>query len=215
MASARHGMHAVDIRHGGNRLGPHAIVFLYHDLEYREGLRPRDIVLASYRMFWDHPEFLQLPSVLNGMAEVASGYARQGSGFDLRRVMVHGTDEEMSASASFVGVAVSTLDTAAGNWLDLRDKIGSALDVAGRAYIALVDGTKMILERGGPFGVNGTTWSSAKLEMNLSMAAYGSWKQLMRDPNDADEAVWHGLDNLLTHVYRGIRPNFASSHRTR
>jgi hypothetical protein len=189
-ASVRHGMHAVET---GNRIGPHAVLFLYHD-------RGHGAVHASYRMFGDRPEFLRIPDVLRTLTEVVAGHPSRGGRFDPRLVLAQGTDEAMPANARFVGVGVSTLDTAAGAWTDVRDRVDSALDVPGRAYIALIDGTKVILERGGPFGANGTTWSSHQLELNLDLAAFGSWRRLIRDPHDPDESVWAGLDALLAHI---------------
>lgn len=210
MASARHGARAADVRNGGNRIGPHAVLFLYHDVADRDGVGPRDVVSVSYRMFGDHAQFRDIRNVLRAMADESARYARQPGGFDPRRVLVQGVDEEIPARATFVGVAVSTLDTSAGRWLDLRERVSGALDVAGRAYVLLVDGTRMVLERGGPFGVNGTTWSSHTLELDLGMATHRSWQQLIRYAGDPDEVVWRGMDTLLWQVYRGIRARSAA-----
>jgi hypothetical protein len=210
MASARHGARAADVRNGGNRIGPHAVLFLYHDVADRDGAGARDVVVVSYRMFGDHARYREIPDVLRAMADESARYARQPGGFDPRRVLVHGVDEEVPAHATFVGVAVSTLDTSAGRWIDVRERVGGALDVAGRAYVLLVDGTGIVLERGGPFGVNGTTWSSHTLELDLGMATHRSWRQLIRYADDPDEAVWRGMDTLLWQVYRGIRARFAA-----
>jgi hypothetical protein len=213
-ASANHGMYAFDVVSSTKRFGPHAVVLLYQDVESRDGMRPRLVVRAADRKFWDNvPEFLHLPTVLQGLADVAAHFAGQG-GFDPRQLMAHNSDK-MTARADFVGVAVSTMDTPAGPWATVRQRVQSSLEVGGRSYIALKDTTKMILDRGGPFGVNGTTWSTHPLEIGNAMGSYGTWKTLRRNPQDADEEVWFGLDNLLTQVIRGLRPDISNGTRAR
>jgi hypothetical protein len=213
-ASTNHGMYAFDVVSSTKRFGPHAVVFLYQDVEHREGMHPRVVMRAADRKFWDNlPEFLHLPTVLQGLADTAAGFAGQG-GFDPRKLMAHNS-EKMSGRAEFAGVAVSTLDTPAGPWVTVRQRIQSSLEVGGRSYIALKDTTKLILDRGGPFGVNGTTWSTHPLEMGSSMGSYGTWKTLRRNPQDADEEVWFGLDTLLSNIIRGLRPDVSTSRRAR
>lgn len=201
--SSRHGIHGFDQRRSADALGPHAVAFLFHDHEQRAGLSvTQEVVRAGTRLFRDSEDVRDLPSVLLGLAEVAADYADKG-GFDPRTVMAHRSDP-MTVHARYVGLGVSTLDTRAGHWADIRHHTESALQVPGRAYIALLDDTKMVLERGGPFGVIGTTWSSQPLEINQSMASYGSWKPLRRDPNDPIEPVWAALDALQAQVVRGM-----------
>lgn len=213
-ASANHGMYAFDVVSSTKRFGPHAVVFLYQDVEHREGMRPRVVVRAADRKFWDNlPEFLHLPTVLQGLADTAAHYAGQG-GFDPRKLMAHNSDK-MSGRAEFVGVAVSTLDTSAGPWVNIRQRAQSSLEVGGRSYIALKDTTKMILDRGGPFGVNGTTWSTHPLETGNAMGSYGTWKNLRRNPQDPDEEVWFGLDTLMANIIRGLRPDISTGGRSR
>lgn len=211
-ASANHGMYAFDVVSSTKKFGPHAVVFLYQDVERVEGARPRIVTRAADRKFWDNvPEFLHLPTILYGLSDIASLYAGQG-GFDPRKLMAHNSDR-MSNRADFVGVAVSTLDTPAGPWATVRQRIQSSLEVGGRSYIALKDTTKMILDRGGPFGVSGTTWSTHPLEVSSSMGSYGTWKTLRRDPNNADEEIWNGLDTLMSHIIRGLRPDLSGAGR--
>jgi hypothetical protein len=202
--SSRHGIHAFDQRRSADALGPHAVAFLFHDHEQRQGMASaQEVVRVGTRLFRDSVDVRDLPTVLFGLAEVASEYADKG-GFDPRTVMAHRTDP-MTVHARYVGIGVSTLDTRAGHWSDISAHTESALQVPGRAYIALLDDSKMVLERGGPFGVIGTTWSTQPLEINQSMSSYGSWKPLRRDPNDPIEAIWAALDALQAQVLRGMQ----------
>jgi hypothetical protein len=210
--SSRHGMHAYDQRNGADALGPHAVAFLYHDLEHRSGARPRDSVRAATRLFRDTPDVQDLPALLLRLAKIAGGYADKGP-FDPRRLLAHRSDD-MSGEARFIGVAVSTLDTLAGQWVDVRAHVLSALEVAGRSYIHLVDGTRLILDRGGQFGLTGNTYSSRSLEADRQMA-FASYEHLRRDPQGSTEQVWIGLETLQHQVWRGLDNTATHTGRSR
>ncbi len=72
----------------------------------------------------------------------------------------------------------------------------------GRSYVHLVDGTRMILDRGGQFGVVGVTYSSAPLEVGQGIS-FTSWRPLHRRPGEYGEPVWAGLEMLLQEVWQG------------
>jgi len=199
--NARHGMHAFDLRFGSNALGPHAVAFLYRDAGHEAGRAPHDVVKAATRLFRDSEEVRDLPTLLTTLAHIAAQYSQRG-GFDPRTVMAHRTDS-MSAQAQYIGVGVSSLDTLAGEWSDLGQRVVSALEVAGRSYIHLLDGTRMILDRGGKFGVVGITYSSQPLEAGQGIS-YTSWRPLHRRPGDYGDNVWTGLDALRQEAWKGI-----------
>jgi hypothetical protein len=66
----------------------------------------------------------------------------------------------------------------------------------------LIDDTRVILDRGGPFGVVGITQSTAPLE--AGGLAYGNWQPLHLRPGDPDEPVWMALETLHLHVAHGV-----------
>ncbi len=198
--NSRHGMHAFELRNGPNALGPHALAFLYRDTAHEPGRPPHDVVRAATRLFRDSPDVRDLPDLLHTLAGIARQYVLRG-GFDARTVMAHRSDPT-SAQARYVGVGVSSLDTVAGPWSQVRSQAGNALDVPGRSWIHLVDGTRLILDRGGPFGVVGVTYSSRALEVSQGMP-YTAWRPLGYRTGDLSEVVWPALESLVGEVWRG------------
>jgi hypothetical protein len=198
--SSRHGMHAFDERRGPDAMGPHAIAFLYQDYERRPGMATQEVVRAATRLFRDSDEVRDLPQLLHTLAGIAQQYAARGP-FDPRRTMVHRNDD-MTTQARYIGVAVSSLDTPAGHWASVQERARNALEIAGRSYMHLIDDTRVILDRGGPFGVVGITQSTAPLE--AGGLAYGNWQPLHLRPGDPDEPVWMALETLHLHVAHGV-----------
>jgi hypothetical protein len=199
--NSRHGMHAFDERFGGDALGPHALAFLYVDIGQDAGQSARYVVRAATRLFRDSDDVRHLPTLLTTLARIAHGYVRRG-GFDPRQSMAHRTDA-MSPQARYVGLGVSSLDTLAGPWEDVRNHARSAMEVAGRSYVHLVDDTRMILDRGGSFGAVGTTYSSRPLEAGAGLA-FASWRPLHRRTGDFGDDVWDPLALLNQQVHHGI-----------
>jgi hypothetical protein len=198
--NSRHGMHAFDLRTGPNALGPHALAFLYRDTAYEPGRSPHDAVRAATRLFRDSDDVRDLRELLRTLANIAHQYVQRG-GFDPRTVMAHRSDP-MSAHAQYIGVGVSSLDTMAGEWADVQMNASSALEVPGRSWVHLIDGTRLILDRGGPFGVVGVTYSSQALEVTQGMS-YTTWRPLYHRAGDYDESVWAALDVLVGEVWHG------------
>jgi hypothetical protein len=199
--NSRHGMHAFDQRGGADALGPHALAFLYVDVDRDNTQRARYVVRAATRLFRDSDDVDHLPTLLATLARIAHSYVQRG-GFDPRRTMAHRSDK-MTPQANYIGVAVSSLDTLVGAWTDVRNHVQSALEVAGRSYINLIDDTRMILERGGSFGAVGTTYSNRSLEAGAGLA-FASWRPLHRRLGDFGDDVWDPLTELNMQIRHGV-----------
>jgi hypothetical protein len=191
--NTRHGMHAFDLRNGSDALGPHAVAFLYRDVD--------GAVRAATRLFRDDTEVRDLPMLLWTLAQIAKQYVERG-GFDPRTAMAHRADA-MSHQAQYVGIGVSSLDTLAGEWAEIRPRVTSALQVAGSSYVQLVDGTRMVLDRGGQYGIAGNTYSSHPLEAG-STFGYTSFRALQSRPGGSNEDAWRAMDVLHQQVWHGI-----------
>jgi hypothetical protein len=190
--NTRHGMHAFDLRNGSDALGAHAVAFLFRDID--------GAVRAATRLFRDDTEVRDLPGLLWTLAKIAKQYVERG-GFDPRTAMAHRADQ-MSHQAQYVGVGVSSLDTLAGEWAEIRPRVTSALQVAGSSYIQLVDSTRMILDRGGQYGIAGDTYSSHPLEAGNSFG-YTSFRSLHSRPGGSNEDIWRALEALHQQVWHG------------
>jgi hypothetical protein len=191
--NTRHGMHAFDLRSGADALGPHSVAFLYRDAD--------GAIRAATRLFRDDTEVRHLPTLLWTLAQIARQYVERG-GFDPRTVMAHRHDK-MSPQAQYIGVGVSSLNTLAGDWVDIRSRIESALQVAGSSYTRLVDGSRMILDRGGQYGIAGDTYSSHPLEAGNTFG-YTSFRALYSRPGGSDDETWRAMDALHQQIWHGI-----------
>jgi hypothetical protein len=108
----------------------------------------------------------------------------------------------MSHQAHYVGIGVSSLDTLAGEWSEVRPRVTSALQVAGSSYIQLIDSTRMILDRGGQYGIAGDTYSSHPLESGNSFG-YTSFRSLPSRPGGSNDEIWRALEALHQQVWHG------------
>lgn len=208
--NAMHGMHAFEhLRQGDNRIGPHAIAFLYRDIdlvalqrEYRAtGEPPPYAVRAATRLFPDGQEVSSLTALLGSMIDIASDYLDGGRGFDPRLCMSDRRDPAMSNRAEYIGIGISSLDSPAGTWEQIQQRAVSPLDVPGRGYIYLYDGTRIIFDRGGPYGMSGRTYSTDQLGTALMSARPWSWLQ----DNALDPRIWNPLRQFFDAVWEGHR----------
>jgi hypothetical protein len=128
-------MNVLHARHSWERrnrdpLGPHSVAFFYAEPptseppgrgrspqgEQHDG-RPQAVLRTATRMFLDGPEVMDLSRLLYDLAGIAKVY--QGQGYFDPRAQMCDRVEPMSRHAGF-GVGVSTLDTPAGRWADVR-----------------------------------------------------------------------------------------------
>lgn len=195
----RHTEHAWERRHK-DPLGPHALAFLFS--EPARGRPPRYTLRTATRLFLDGPEVADLPRLLHDLAQVIRRNNRQGD-YD-PRVLADRADE-MSPQAFYVGLAVSSLDTPAGRWYDVRQRVNGSIDVPGRCYALMSDGTMLLMDRGGQarFGHFEVRASASLDEVpgdSLQRWIYDRSLPELADP--ATAAIWHQL-SLLHHSIAG------------
>jgi hypothetical protein len=94
-------------------------------------------------------------------------------GYDIRSEADR-RDDAQADDAEYVGLGVSNLDTDTGSWTDAQRQIDSDRDVApGRAWIVLVDGTTIRVDRRGPSEFNERTiFTTASLDYTRGNPPY-------------------------------------------
>ena len=143
--NARHATHAW-LQRRMQSVGPHGLAFLYSD-PAPDG--PYHRVAAATRLVADADDVRDLPRLLYRLTSLArERYAGEPGGFDPRTSMTNRRDA-MSPRSVYIGVGVSSLDTPAGAWQRTQNEAGGPLDIAGRCFVVLVDGTAMLIDRGG------------------------------------------------------------------
>ena len=195
--NARHAMHAFD-RMRSDPIGPHGLAFLYRDIE-TPGHPPRYAVQAATRLFPAGDDVLHLPRLLREMAGIGRAYQARPN-FDPLRSMMNRYDE-VSPQAQYIGVGVSSLDGPDGRWQDVRLHATSALDIPGRSYALLIDGSRIVLDRGARYGGAGRIQSSHPLDAGPGLS-FRTWSWL--SGSDAGLAeVWGRLAELHDIVLAG------------
>jgi hypothetical protein len=129
------------------------------------------------------------------MAQVV---ARQRPGSYDPRALADRT-EEMSPGSFYVGLAVSSLDTPAGPWSHLRQRVAGSIDVPGRCYVLLTDDTMVLMDRGGEskfghFEVRSTDSLDEIPGDSMQRWTYDSSLRDMTDP--ATREIWRGMIEL-------------------
>jgi hypothetical protein len=212
-------MHAV---HGWERrrskpIGPHGLAFLYADLDPRSGpQRPHYDVRTATRLFLAGEEVDDLIMLLYEMADIARGYLAGEGVFD---PLVHMTQrvEEMSPSATYIGVGISSLDSVAGSWQRIQQQVNGALEIPGQCYAVLTDGTRLSIERPtrpyDPLRIAST--KSLNMEAGIQ---YRPWRLLVDDPADNRMTqTWQWLvqlNNLVMEGQRRMAGSTPSTHRS-
>jgi hypothetical protein len=211
LMNTRQAMHAWD-RRRGDPLGPHGLAFLYYDLEPFGGKWLE--VKAGTRLFLDGDDVQDLPSLLRSMAAVARNYAEHGR-LDPLTMMANRSDA-MSPQARFAGIAVSSLDSPEGPWRKVQKRALGPLDVSGRCYAILTDGTKLLIDRNGMHTTGRLEIQSTGQLEDMTGSIGRSWTWLREGNVDtATRAVWSALE-LLHHVLvDGLRRTSDDSHRPR
>jgi hypothetical protein len=188
----RHTEHAWERRYR-DPIGPHALAFLYS--EPARGKPPRYTLRTATRLFLAGSEVDDLPRLLHDMAVVV-GKQKPGS-YD-PRVLADRT-EEMSAGSFYVGLAVSSLDTPAGPWSHVRQRVAGSIDVPGRCYALLTDDTMVLMDRGGEqkFGHFEVRATDSLDEIPGDSMQRWTYDRSLRDMNDpATSDIWHGMLEL-------------------
>ncbi len=142
--NARHATHAW-LQRRSHPVGPHGIAFLYYD--HAAG-PPGPLVVAATRLVDDLPDVRALPRLLYRFAALARDrYARE-NGFDPRACLTNRQDP-MSPSTAYIGIGVSSLDSDTQPWERIQHSATGPLDLPGRCFALLGDGTHLLIDRGG------------------------------------------------------------------
>ncbi len=138
----RHAEHAWERRYR-DPIGPHALAFLY--AEPPRGKPPRYTLKTATRLFLAGPEVDDLPQLLADLTDVVTRSPR--GQLDCRTLADRA--EDMTAGSTYIGLAISSLDTPVGTWAELRQRVAGSIDVPGRCFSYLDDGTMLLMDRGG------------------------------------------------------------------
>ena len=147
--NARHATHAW-LNRRAHPIGPHGLAFFYcagyPTADPREPVRHS--LFAATRLVDDADDVRDLSRLLYRLTTLAQErYLHPAGEFDPRRHMTNRQDP-MPAHASYIGVGVSSLDTADTTWEQTRQRAAGPLDVPGRCLGLLRDGTMLLVDRG-------------------------------------------------------------------
>jgi hypothetical protein len=209
LLNTRQAVHAFS-RRRKDPLGPHGLAFLYYDPA--PGTRSRYEVKAGTRMFLDGADVRDLPVLLHAMLDIAVEYASRGR-FDPLSTMANRHDP-MSNEARFAGIAVSSLDTPEGPWSDVQRRALGPLDVSGRCYTVVSDGTRMLIDRIGLHSTGNLEIRSSKPLDDMTGSIGRSWSRL--DDEDDDDPYHHDIWATMDRLYRTVVSGPPKAHeRTR
>jgi hypothetical protein len=147
--NARHATHAWLSRRS-QPVGPHGVAFLYYALARpSEPEHPAQFtVAAGTRLVDDAEDVRDLPRLLYRLTTLArERYLPDPAGFDPVARMCNRHDP-IPAGAAYLGVGVSSLDTADATWDQSRQRATGPLDLPGRCFALLRDGSMLLIERG-------------------------------------------------------------------
>ncbi|MFB9853865.1 hypothetical protein ACFFMR_26145 [Micromonospora andamanensis] len=175
-----------DQAYGTSRaLGPHGILWFFVSKAAAEpfGLR----LHMAHRLWYSSPDADNLPTLLAELAKVAERNIANADAAGQRwhplgpdAAMANGGEVTLPSSASYLGVGVTTLDTADGRWYRLAAGLRmpsptgyrSVYDLKGHCYVLLTDGTALRIDRDPHRRLGDDGIRSSK-------------------PLDADRAHWH------------------------
>jgi hypothetical protein len=127
--------HAAWTRRRSDPIGPHASLYLYANGGTDLRLAYRTFVAA------DEP---RLPHLLHDL--IPHVRAQLTAGADVRQAQCTAV-EDMHRDASYLGLAVASLDTPTGTWDEVVQTAYSELHIPGRSYVWLIDDTVMVIDR--------------------------------------------------------------------
>jgi hypothetical protein len=197
--NAMHGTHAWD-RRRREPIGPHGLAFLYRD-PITAGDPPRYKVAAATRLFLDGDDVRNLPRLLYEMIGIARDYHARGA-FDPRLTMTD-RQEEMSVHAEYIGLGVSTLDTPWTPWYEALENAAGPLDIPGCGYVMLIDGTRMVVERGGSSSGTTKLFSSRQLTDPMHPVRVWTWLRDAHVPGRTE--LWQWMAQLHDLAAEGHR----------
>ncbi|MEJ3743111.1 hypothetical protein WEI85_07480 [Actinomycetes bacterium KLBMP 9797] len=172
-------------------IGAHALALFY--AEPPHGDPPRCELRTCIRLFLGADE-QHLPRLLFEMAGVASRHLRAGG--DPRTELVNSC-EPMSSSAAYVGIGVSSLDTPNGTWPQVQRTAYSDMDVPGRCWAVLYDGTRIVVDRFAKQNYGQVDIQSTQVLHDVSGQLRRRWRPL-NEPNADEDTIytWRFLREL-------------------
>lgn len=191
----KHTDHAWE-RRNKDPLGPHAVALFFVSSD--GGKPPQPVLSTATRLFLAGDEFTNLPLLLHDFDQAMGRLlASGGNVFKL-------TDraEPMSPYAIYVGAGVSSLDTPAGTWSEvLRQRPPGSMNVPGRCYARLADGTTMLLDRGGR-----DQFGKFDIRCNADVAEFPNrWRRDDALPTmPGTIPIWERLDALNRTIIEGM-----------
>ncbi|MGI5247363.1 hypothetical protein [Dactylosporangium sp. CA-139066] len=200
-----HARHAWE-RRRSDPLAAHGIALFYHE--------PRaklfDQLRTATRIFLADDEAASLPHLLFGLAQHAREGYTADPGFDPRHQMANRVDE-MSPYAVFAGVGVVTLDTPYGAWSDVQRRARGEQDVPGRCYARLIDGTMLLVDRGGEPQFNILTVECSIRDGNTQYGTpsmHWKWNPALAETPETDPTfhVWRWMGELGRVIDHGTQP---------
>ncbi|WP_433047924.1 hypothetical protein [Dactylosporangium sp. CS-033363] len=200
-----HARHAWE-RRRRDPLAPHGVALFYSE----PSGRLYDQLRTATRIFLADDEAASLPHLLYGLAQHArEGYSADPR-FDPRTSMCNKTDS-MSYEAVFAGIGVVTLDTPYGDWVTAQRTARSEADLPGRCYARLIDGTMLVLDRGGELQFNALTVDCSVRDGNTQYGTpsmHWRWNPALAETPESDPIyhVWRWMGEIGRIVDHGSRP---------
>ncbi|MEV7230948.1 hypothetical protein AB0M79_28605 [Polymorphospora sp. NPDC051019] len=182
--AALYAMHALD-RRTRDPISPNACAFFYRE--------PTGRIRIASRLLLAGPEADDLVPLLHRLTTIVT---RHGAGYD-PRVAMSNRAERMDAKSTWLGLAVSTLDTPARAWVQTGE-VGTSLEVPVRGFVRLADGTRILV------GLADSRLTIAATQgLSVAGQVYRPWHwspDLTHDPDT--RPVWEAVDRLHDTIRR-------------
>jgi hypothetical protein len=196
--NARHATHAW-LHRRAQPVGPHGLAFFYcAGYAAVDPAEPvRHTVAAATRLVDDADDVRDLSRLLYRLTVLAQErYLHALGEFDPRRHMTNRQDP-MPEHAAYIGIGVSSLDTAETTWERTQQRAAGPLDIPGRCFGLLRDGTMLLLDRGAQdvFGeVRVVSTHDLNVQLGLPTRRW-SWQPDLRAVAGTAE-IWRRLYDL-------------------
>ena len=182
-------------------LSAHVLVFFY--AEPPAGQPPRCELRTAARLFLA-ADGKRLAMLLYDMAGVTRDHLAAGRD---PRTHIFSWHDPMTPNARYVGLGVSSLDTPEGTWDEVQRTASSDMDVPGRCYARLFDGTTLLVDRLALTGFGGSHVLTTHPTYDVSGMRQRRWdfdRDLAESRDHTPEfwATWQWLIHLH-HVFLG------------
>lgn len=176
-------------------LNQHVLVFFF--AEPPTGRPPRCELRTAARLFLA-ADGQRLALLLYEMVGVARDHLAAGRD---PRTHIFSWHNPTSRHARYVGLGVSSLDTPAASWPQVQQSAGSEIDVPGRCYARLIDGSMLLVDRLAKtdFGMSNVLTSDSIRDVSgVPERSWGYARDLAQSEAYGSEnrATWHWLTQL-------------------